>query len=188
MTKEELRDYYLKKREQLSPKQLDDISQQITHMLFSNYQLDHKMVSLFLPIERKKEINTYLIWEKARSFDAKVAVPKINSRKDIKHIVFDTHDQLEISSFGIPEPKKGRVVAAEHFEYVFLPLLTFDEQGNRVGYGGGYYDRFLAKCAPRCKFIGLSQFPPTEKTIEGVLPTDVKLHACITPDKIYRFE
>ncbi|MFZ9029211.1 MAG: 5-formyltetrahydrofolate cyclo-ligase [Crocinitomicaceae bacterium] len=188
MTKEELREYYLKKRELLAPKQLDDISQQITHMLFSNYQLDHKMVSLFLPIERKKEINTYLIWEKARSFDAKVAVPKINSRRDIKHIVFDTHDQLEISTFGIPEPKKGRVVAAEHFEYVFLPLLTFDEQGNRVGYGGGYYDRFLTKCAPRCKFIGLSQFPPTEETIEGVLPTDVKLHACITPDKIYRFE
>lgn len=188
MTKEELRAFYLKKREQLSPKQLDDISQQVSHMLFSNYQLDHKMVSLFLPIERKKEINTYLIWEKARSFDAKVAVPKVSSSKDIKHIVFDTHDQLEISSFGIPEPKKGRVVAAEHFEYVFVPLLAFDEKGNRVGYGGGYYDRFLAKCAPRCKFIGLSQFPPTQETIEGIDNTDIKLHACITPDKIYRFE
>ena len=61
MKKEALREYYLQKREQLSPKQLDDISQNITHDLFSNYQLDHKMVSLFLPIERKKEINTYLI-------------------------------------------------------------------------------------------------------------------------------
>lgn len=188
MTKQELRTYYLNKREQLSPKVLDDISQQISHMLFSNYQLDHKMVSLFLPIERKKEINTYLIWEKARSFDAKVAVPKVSSSKDIKHIVFDTHDQLEISSYGIPEPKKGRVVAAEHFEYVFVPLLAFDKKGNRVGYGGGYYDRFLTKCAPRCKFIGLSQFPPTEEAIDDINSSDIRLHACITPDKIYRFE
>lgn len=188
MTKEELRAYYLKKREQLSPKRLDDISQQISHMLFSNYQLEDKMVSLFLPIERKKEINTYLIWEKARSFDAKVAVPKVSSSKDIKHVIFDAHDQLEISSYGIPEPKKGRIVAAEHFEFVFVPLLAFDSNGNRVGYGGGYYDRFLAKCAPRCKFIGLSQFPPTKKKIEGINSKDIKLHACITPDKIYRFE
>lgn len=187
MTKQELRDIYLTKRQQLSPKQLDDISQAICHELFSNYHFDNKTISLFLPIERKKEVNTYLIWEKARTFGAKVAVPRISTSGDLKHIIFESHDQLEISPYGIPEPKKGRVVAAEHFDYVLVPLLAIDQNGNRVGYGKGYYDRFLAKCAPRCIFIGISQFEPTQEEIEDLNNMDIKLHACITPDKIYRF-
>ena len=72
------------------------------------------------------------------SFGAKIAVPKMNKESlDLKHILFETEDQLEISDWGIPEPKKGKVIAADRLEYVFVPLLTIDSNGNRVGYGKG---------------------------------------------------
>ncbi len=189
MTKDELRQKYIEKRRTISPKKLDQISTEICHTAFSKFQLEKKKISLFLPIERKKEINTYKIWEKALSFDAVVAVPKINPNNgELKHIVFESVDQLEISSYGIPEPKKGRVIAAEHFEYVFVPLLAIDKKGNRVGYGKGYYDRFLKKCSPRCKFIGLSLFDELEDVISGTNSLDIPLDYCITPNNFYRFE
>lgn len=189
MNKAAIREKYINMRKSLSPMELERISEAITHNLFSNYQLENKKISLFLPIEGKKEINTYKIWEKAMSFGAQVAVPKTNMKSlDIKQVLFESEDQLEVVSFGIPEPKKGRVIAAEHFDYIFVPLLAIDKNGNRVGYGKGIYDRFLSKCSPRCKFIGLWHFDDLEDKIDDITFQDVKLHACITPNNLYRFE
>jgi 5-formyltetrahydrofolate cyclo-ligase len=189
MNKKELRKLYLDKRLTLSPKDLEIISERICHSLFSNFQFEKKKVSLFLPIERTKEINTYRIWEKATSFDAQVAIPKVDAKSnEIKQILFESEDQLELSSWGIPEPNKGRVVAAEHFDIVIVPLLAIDKSGYRVGYGKGYYDKFLSKCSPRCKFIGLSHFDELEDAIDDVNGYDVKLNACVTPNNIHRFE
>lgn len=188
MTKQEIREAYIAKRKALSPRELEEISEAICHMVFSKYQLEGKKISLFLPIERNKEINTYKIWEKALSFGAQVAVPKANFKtNEMRQMLFESEDQLEISAYGIPEPKKGRVIAAEHFDFVFVPLLAVDTQGNRVGYGKGFYDRFLKKCSPRCTFVGLNHFDYLEDTIEGIDFHDIKLNACITPNKLYRF-
>ena len=189
MTKAELRKYYFEKRLTLSPQKLEKISAQICHAVFSNFQLEKKKISLFLPIERKKEINTYKIWEKARSFDALVAIPKINEKtNELKQVLFEEEDQLETTIWGIPEPKRGRVIAAEHFDFVFVPLLAIDKKGNRVGYGKGYYDRFLKKCSPRCKFIGLSHFDDLSENIDDANFQDVKLDYYITPNEFYRFD
>ena len=115
MTKQEVRESYIAKRKALSPRQLEEISEAVCHMVFSKYQLEGKKISLFLPIEGNKEINTYKIWEKALSFGAQVAVPKANFKtNELKQVIFETEDQLEISAFGIPEPKKGRVLSLIH--------------------------------------------------------------------------
>ena len=189
MDKKTLRPIYIQKRRELAPGQLQSISEAVCANLFTHLNLEDRFVSLFLPIERQNEINTYLIWEKALSFDAKVAVPKSNfDTLEIRHILFDSEEQLELSEWGIPEPKKGRVIAADRLEYVFVPLLAIDKKGNRVGYGKGFYDRFLKKCAPSCKFIGLHLFDEFEEEISDVLPTDVRMHACITPKGIYWFD
>ncbi len=189
MTKKELRQNYLERRKTLSPGEMERISENVTLNLFKNFQFEEKRVSLFLPIERTKEINTYKIWEKATAFNAQVAVPKINRKTDeMKHLLFETEDQLEISDWGIPEPSKGRVIAAEHFDIVIVPLLTVDSNGHRIGYGKGYYDRFLAKCSPRCRFIGLYHFDELEDAIPEITTMDIPLHACVTPSNIYRFE
>ena len=69
---------------------------------------------------------------------------------------------------------------------VFVPLLAFDEKGNRVGYGKGFYDKFLAECKPEILKIGVSFFEP-ENIIPDVLNTDIQLDLCITPTKVYNF-
>ncbi len=187
MTKKELRAHYKHLRKTLAPGVLDRYSDQICDVVLSNFQLGGKYVSLFLPIERHQEINTYKLWEKAVNLDAHVAVPKANfETHDMKHILFENENQLEINHYGIPEPKKGRVIAADRFDYVFVPLLAVDMEGHRVGYGRGFYDRFLRKCAPGCQFIGLHLFD-VEDRIDDVLPTDIRLHACVTPERLIRF-
>jgi len=66
---------------------------------------------------------------------------------------------------------------------VLVPLLCFDRRGHRVGYGRGYYDRFLARCRHDCKKIGLSFFEPLAE-IDDVHEGDVELNYCVTPDGV----
>lgn len=187
MTKAELRLHYRTLRLQLSPNEMEERSREIIERLLSQIQLNEKIVSLFLPIERQREINTYILLDRAKNVGATVAVPKSNFQSmEMKHYIFESTTQLEMNDHGIPEPKAGKVIAAERFDIVFVPLLAVDIHGNRVGYGKGFYDRFLNKCKPTCQFIGLHYFD-TEDFIEDVLPTDVKLNLLVTPSKIIRF-
>ncbi|MDH3493028.1 MAG: 5-formyltetrahydrofolate cyclo-ligase, partial [Acidobacteriota bacterium] len=71
-------------------------------------------------------------------------------------------------------------------DFVLVPLLCFDRRGHRVGYGGGYYDRFLAKVRPDCLKIGLSFFGPVDE-IEDVHEGDIRLDYCVMPERIYDF-
>ena len=61
-----------------------------------------------------------------------------------------------------------------------------DEKGNRIGYGKGFYDTFLARCRPDTIKIGLSFFKP-ETRIDGVFKGDIPLNYCVTPEKVYTF-
>lgn len=188
MTKAELRTIYRSKRTQISPGELQRLSETIIEQTLTHFQLEDKTISLFLPIELQKEVNTYLLWERAKNIGARIAIPKSNFESmEMRHYLFESTDQLEINDRGIPEPKKGKIIAADKFDIVFVPLLAVDKSGHRVGYGKGFYDRFLRKCAPSCQFIGLHYFD-LEDTISDVLPTDVRLNAVVTPDKIVRFD
>lgn len=188
MTKSELRALYREKRMQLPPGELERLSEIIVNKTMMHFQLEEKTISLFLPIERQKEINTYLLWRKATNIGAKIAVPKSNfETMEMRHYLFESTDQLDVNEKGIPEPRKGKIIAADRFDIVFVPLLAVDVNGNRVGYGKGFYDRFLRKCAPACQFIGLHYFD-LEEAISDVLPTDVRLNALVTPERIVRFE
>jgi 5-formyltetrahydrofolate cyclo-ligase len=167
---------------------MERLSEQIVEQALTHFQLSEKTVSLFLPIERQREINTYLLLERATGIGAAVAVPKTNfETMEMRHYLFESTDQLEVSLKGIPEPKKGKVVAADRFDIVFVPLLVADAKGNRVGYGKGFYDRFLRKCSPGCLFIGLHYFD-VEKKIDDVLPTDIRLNALVLPTRVLRFD
>lgn len=189
MKKREIRKLFLEKRRALSPGDHVNISDAVCDRLFTNFQLAEKKISLFLPIEKTYEINTYQILDKAISIGAQVAVPKTNMKtNELKHIQIDDNTQLEISDYGIPEPKKGRIISAEHIDIVIVPLLAVDKRGYRVGYGKGFYDRFMKKCSPRAQFIGISHFDELLDEIEDVHSKDIKLHALITPHHIYRFE
>jgi 5-formyltetrahydrofolate cyclo-ligase len=75
---------------------------------------------------------------------------------DLSHILLTDATPIKPNSYGIPEPTGGIAVSPATIEVVFVPLLAYDINGNRIGYGKGYYDRFLAQCDPKCNFIGLS--------------------------------
>jgi len=188
MTKQEIRNYYKKKRLELSPSDLEDRSMRIGDLLFTNFQLEGKIVSLFLPIERHKEINTYYILEKAITIGSTVALPKVvSSDHSLKHFQYESHQQLSLSPIGIPEPTHGKIIKAHQFDFVFVPLLAVDSNGHRIGYGKGFYDRFLKKCAPNCQFIGLSLYDEFVE-IHDIDRHDIELNFCITPSKIIRFD
>jgi len=140
----------------------------------------------FLSIPRNKEINTESLLSILFGKDKNVVVPKVIGPGDLRNYLLTDSTVLKENYLGIPEPENGLLVPEETLDVVFVPLLGFDLFGNRVGYGGGYYDRFLTKCRPDVIKIGLSLFEPLGE-IKDVNKDDVKLSFAVTPEKIYDF-
>lgn len=188
MKKQELRFLFTQKRIDISPAELDKKSDMICNLLFSKFQLTGKTISLFLPIERQKEINTFAILEKGMSLDVKIGLPKTSPYSvNLKHYLYESMGQLSINAFGIPEPKNGATIKPQEFDFVIVPLLAIDKSGYRIGYGKGYYDRFLKKCSDTCVFIGLHLFEEFSE-IDDLNKYDIPLLYCITPTQIIRFD
>lgn len=194
MTKLDLRKQFLAERKALSAGEVERRSLAIGEILFSEDIFLNRMSSLsihtFLPIARQNEVNTWLIihriwWEFPK---ATIAVSVTDpASQSLTHYELTPGTQLIENRWGIPEPlRTAHCLPPTMFDLVLVPLLAFDLRGHRVGYGGGYYDRFLAECRPDCHKIGLSLFDPIE-LIEGVEETDSLLNACITPERAFAF-
>jgi 5-formyltetrahydrofolate cyclo-ligase len=85
--------------------------------------------------------------------------------------------------WDIPEPKEGIPTDIKDVDVVLVPLLAFDREGNRVGYGRGFYDKFLASCSEKAVKVGLSLFPAV-KEIEGMSKSDIALNKIVTAEKV----
>ena len=94
--------------------------------------------------------------------------------------------QWQKKEWGIPEPQNGVWVAPNFISVMFVPLLAFDKRGYRVGFGKGYYDRFIARCTPNVVTVGLSYFDAVDE-ITNIMPFDIPLRYCLTPQKVYAF-
>ena len=145
-----------------------------------------KTLHIFLPITEKKEPDTFLLieWLNKTHPEIKIIVP----RADFETALMTHHEylgegDLKKNLYNILEPQKGNPHEGE-IDMVIIPLLAFDEQGYRVGYGKGFYDRFLQDI--NAQKIGLSLQPAIEK-IDDVNEHDIKLDFCITPTKIIKF-
>ncbi len=187
MIKKELRIKYTEKRFHITKNEIEIQSKLISDIISENFDLKQKVISLFLPIESKNEINTFLILEFAKSQNAKIAIPKsIFETSELIHYEFNDLNQLKINKFNIPEPISGNIISDELFDIVFIPLLTIDKKGYRVGYGKGFYDRFLNKCKKECLFIGLYLFDEFE-VIDDLNEYDLPLQFCVTPNQLINF-
>lgn len=185
MTKSELRNIYKQKRAYLTDELRDSYSLQIANHLLKLPIWDKKVYHTFLPIEKFNEINTEYILNILFGKDKDVVIPKtIVPECKLKHYLLTDQTHIAPNNWGIPEPTDGIEVPLSCIEVVFVPLLAFDEKGNRVGYGKGFYDIFLSQC--QAIKIGLSFFC-AEKQISDIAPTDVGLDYCVTPEKIYQF-
>jgi 5-formyltetrahydrofolate cyclo-ligase len=142
---------------------------------------------LFLTIEEQKEINTEYILQILAGKDKEIVISKCDfATLGMTHFLLTDNTKIKKNSYNVTEPVDGLEVPDAKIDVVFVPLLAYDKQGNRVGYGKGFYDNFLSKCKPETIKIGLSFFPPEEK-IEDVSANDVKLDFCVTPEGIFEF-
>ncbi len=188
MKKFELRTLYKKKRKSLSDEEIQERSKKILSQARSMQIWDNDYFHIFLPIERHFEVNTWPFIHFIREELKKtVVVPKTNfNDMSLEHIKLDVDTATYLNKFGIPEPIRGIHISPENLDIVFIPLLTFDKTGNRVGFGKGFYDRFLKKCSPDTIFIGLTFFDEIEE-IDDIHSLDHPLHYCISPNNIYSF-
>lgn len=142
---------------------------------------------LFLPIAEHKEVDTSFLLSVLQGRDKNVVLPKVNNENELIHFLLTDNTRLHKNKWNIPEPIDGIEIKPSQLDVIFIPLLAFDFKGNRIGYGKGFYDRFLAQCRPESKKIGLSLFEAESKEFE-VEATDVPLDYCITPNQIYSFK
>ena len=180
--KDKLRQHYKSLRSRLSKQTMDEYALSIFNNCNTNFDLTNKNISIFIPIEKFNEVNT---WHFIDTIQADFYLPTVKN-KTLTHIKYENKEQLKLSSWGILEPTYGTEVHPIKFDIVIVPLLAFDKKGTRVGYGAGFYDGFLKDCNPNCKFIGVSFFEPELKLIE-TYPTDIPLHYCVTPNQIVKF-
>lgn len=187
MLKKELRQKYKELRKQLSENDIEEWSLQIANQLIRLDIWQHSFYHLFLPIESQKEVNTEYILQVLAGKDKNIVLSKSDfSTREMTHFLLTDNTTIKKNAYDIPEPIDGLEVPVSKIDVVFVPLLAFDENGNRVGYGKGFYDKFLATCKPEILKIGVSFFE-SENVISDVLNTDIQLDLCITPTKVYNF-
>jgi 5-formyltetrahydrofolate cyclo-ligase len=194
MDKKLLRQKAKVERQKLTQEEIEDKSLAIANQLLRMDAVPSlKLVwnklyyHLFLTIEEQKEINTEYILQILAGKDKEIVISKCDfATLGMTHFLLTDNTKIKKNSYNVTEPVDGLEVPDAKIDVVFVPLLAYDKQGNRVGYGKGFYDNFLSKCKPETIKIGLSFFPPEEK-IEDVSANDVKLDFCVTPEGIFEF-
>lgn len=193
MNKKEARRAVLKERAKLSPELHESYSTRIAELVASTtYYKNARTIMCF--VNFGSEVNTTILIRRALDDGKRVAVPiAIHETKELIPSVITSMDELEPGYFNILTPKEEfvRPVDPTEIDVVLVPGVAFDHHGYRVGYGGGFYDRFLTKIRKDTKKIAigyslqiLDQVPresfdiPVEMIIseKGLLPCDEGLY------------
>ncbi len=189
MLKKEARKLYKEKRNALTAverSKLDDL----LLVRFQSQELPWPVtVFSYYPLESSNEPNTFLFTDYISfQFPAvQLCYPKIDRSLNLMNAVaVDDDCFFEPNEYNIPEPLEGDVINPQYIDMVILPLLAFDQRGYRVGYGKGFYDKFLVGCRENCLKVGFSYFDPIGQ-IADCNEFDVPLDLCITPHNVYVF-
>lgn len=187
MLKKELRQKYKALRKQLSENELEEMSLAVANKLLKLPIWEKSYFHIFLPITEHQEVNTEFILHLLSGKDKEIIISKSDfETRKMTHFLLTDNTKIKKNEYNIPEPVDGIEVPSHKIEVVFVPLLAFDKKGHRVGYGKGFYDKFLSECKPDVIRIGLSFFDP-EELITDVFEGDVKLDYCVTPNEVYSF-
>lgn len=185
--KKELRLKYKSLRKQLSENDIEEMSLAISNQLIQLDIWNKNYFHIFLPIEEHQEVDTELILHLLSGKDKNILISKSDfETREMTHYLLTDNTKIKKNQYNIPEPVDGIEVPSAKIEVVFIPLLAFDKKGHRVGYGKGFYDKFLSECQTETIKIGLSFFEAEEK-INDIHEADMQLDYCVTPNQIYRF-
>lgn len=187
MNKNDLRIKYKALRNQLSREEIEEKSVKIANQILKLDIWNKTYYHLFLPIEIQNEVNTEYILQILQGKDKEIVVSKsVFSTIEMTHFLLTDNTKFTKNEYGIPEPINGIEVPIDKINVIFVPLLAYDKFGNRVGYGKGFYDKFLFKCKQETILIGLSFFEP-ENEIKDISVNDIRLNYCVTPVGINSF-
>ena len=186
MNKATARKVYVEKRNQLSYEEIQVKSSLIAEtFIASDIWKTSKLIHVFITIPSKAEIDTSFLIDFFFKKHPEIKIcTSIVVENDLLHTHITEATTYLPNGWNIHEPVERNVLNENEIDLVLLPLLAFDVKGNRVGYGKGFYDRFLQKCRPDVVKVGLSLFQPTEELID-VDVWDVPLDWAVSPSKIY---
>jgi 5-formyltetrahydrofolate cyclo-ligase len=190
MNKAALRKIYTAKRQNLTLSQTEEGSRLIAqHFIESDIWKGCSTIHVFSSIPNKKEVDTAFIvnYFQTNHPEIKLCTSIVaDNGIDLTHSYIYPETNYQANKWGIPEPLERVELIETEIDLVLLPLLAFDVKGNRVGYGKGFYDRFLKKSKHDVIKVGLSLFDPIEELIE-VDAWDVPMDVAIVPNTIIRF-
>jgi len=186
VSKSQLRKVLLDYRRILSKEEYARRNDQLCSLLQSHVDLEkYTFIHAFLPIQKNNEPDVQNLfpyfWEKGI---LTVASKTDFRKKEMHHFEINKSTEIATNERGIPEPNESKEVSLDQVNAILLPLMLADKQGNRIGYGGGYYDRLLE--GTKAIKIGLSLSNP----VDSILQTnewDIPLDFLITPFKIYNY-
>ncbi len=175
MKKSEIRKKILKIRKQVYHKELS-ISFNYIFKLLKKNKVNGKVMGGYYPYNY--EVNVLKILKKFESKNYLISLPKIKENYRMDFFNWSTKDPLEINEYGIPEPISKNII---YPDILLIPLVAFDKFFNRVGYGGGFYDRYIQRLKKRKKIItiGLAYSFQKVKKIP-INNNDIKLDFIIT--------
>jgi 5-formyltetrahydrofolate cyclo-ligase len=189
MTKNEIRKIYLAKRKLLSEKEISEMTSRMLEY-FNHVSMGNAGTILsYSPLSHRNEFDVGLCETSLLSAHQgiKIAHPRIIQNSNfMEAVIVNTDTRFTANEYSITEPSHGEVLTPESFDLVLVPLLAFDTKGFRVGYGKGFYDRWLAQCRPGIIKVGFSYFEPVG-SIGDINEFDVPLNFCITPMRVYEF-
>ena len=177
MDKKELRRQIREQKRAMTPQQIESASEKLVELFLATEQYRQaKTIYGYLPYNQ--EVRTVPILEQALADGKKVAVPKIYG-DEMRFIYLPDLNQVEKGYSGIPEPVEDGPLGDDPTALVLMPGMAFDKEGHRIGYGGGFYDKFLAQepghpTVALCYDFQIVKELPTE---EFDIPVDLVLWA-----------
>lgn len=186
--KQQLRVLVKNERQKIPKKHLDSIASKIMMQLIQSFTWKNKVVNLFLPIQKFNEIDLRPFVRNIQESGGQVSINRSDfNTYDMTPILWDRDLLIHENSYGIPEPVGGSMIEKNKIDFVLVPMLAFNTRGHRLGYGKGFYDRFLSKVSDSCITIGIChQDKPS--AFEGIEKNDIALDYIVTPDKTWDFK
>lgn len=190
MNKTALRELYKQKRTALSETERARMNDLLV-IQFQRMEIPDNVQVLmsYWPLDTHAEVNTFVMTDylQFRMPGLQIAYPVANfNDTSMQAVLINDDTEFALNKYGIAEPVNGTGVSAADIDMVFVPLLVFDELGYRVGYGKGFYDRFLPGCRQDALLVGFSYFEPIP-SVPDIHQFDVPLTMGITPENIYEF-